>query len=163
MYRLLQDIAQRQEILPRRYYIAPNKVRFKPNSRPSSGGEATVAPATMKVKRKWEDVVVRVPRPSTDNVNTGTVSLEASSSLILPFNLPAQETRLQAIAHRQLKHDNIVPFLGVIALDDTLAIVMPLQENGNAIEFLKTYNGRDKDKVTLDLVCAVLLSLALCS
>jgi len=53
-----------------------------------------------------------------------------------------------------------VPFLGVIALDDTLAIVMPLQENGNAIEFLKTYNGCDKDKVTLDLLINVASGLA---
>jgi serine/threonine protein kinase len=59
---------------------------------------------------------------------------------------------LQAIAHRQLKHENIVPFLGVISFDNTLAIVMPWQENGNAINFLKAYNEFDKDKMTLDLV-----------
>jgi len=91
MYRLLQDIAQRHEILPSRYYIASNKVKFKPNSRPSGGGEATVTPATMKVKGNWEDVVVRAPRHSTDIVNTGTVSLferHLASSFSLSIYLP---------------------------------------------------------------------------
>lgn len=71
---------------------------------------------------------------------------------LLQFRSTSQETRLQAIAHHQLKHENIVPFLGVIAFDNTLAIVMPLQEGGNAIDFLKSYNGSDKDVVTLNLV-----------
>lgn len=72
MYRLLQDISLRQEILPKRLYIAANKIKLEPNASSRAGGEATVTRATMKGKRK--DVALRIPHHSADNVGTASVS-----------------------------------------------------------------------------------------
>ncbi|KAK1231732.1 hypothetical protein PQX77_005141 [Marasmius sp. AFHP31] len=57
----------------------------------------------------------------------------------------------EAILWRQLKHPNLVPFLGIYQLEDTqeLWLISPWVENGNLVEFLRATEREDVDHYTL--------------
>ncbi|KAK7037359.1 hypothetical protein VNI00_011109 [Paramarasmius palmivorus] len=58
----------------------------------------------------------------------------------------------EAIIWRQLKHPNLVPFLGLYYLDDTqqrMCLVSPWMENGNLVEFLRRQPPEAVDHIQL--------------
>ncbi|KAJ8083302.1 hypothetical protein PM082_009174 [Marasmius tenuissimus] len=57
----------------------------------------------------------------------------------------------EAILWRQVKHPNLLPFLGIYQLEQTqqLCLISPWMERGNLIQFLKTTKREDVDHYTL--------------
>ncbi|KAJ8083254.1 hypothetical protein PM082_009126 [Marasmius tenuissimus] len=61
------------------------------------------------------------------------------------------EYQREAILWRQLKHPNVLPFLGIYQLEQTeqLCLISPWMEKGNLVEFLKATKREDVDHYTL--------------
>ncbi|KAJ8083236.1 hypothetical protein PM082_009108 [Marasmius tenuissimus] len=57
----------------------------------------------------------------------------------------------EAILWRQMKHPNVLPFLGLYELEQTqqLCLISPWMEEGNLVEFLKSREREDTDHYTL--------------
>ncbi|KAJ8083220.1 hypothetical protein PM082_009092 [Marasmius tenuissimus] len=60
------------------------------------------------------------------------------------------EYQREAILWRQLKHPNVLPFLGIYKLETgQLCLISPWMEKGNLVEFLKATKREDVDHYTL--------------
>ena len=61
------------------------------------------------------------------------------------------ENALLAVLHKQLVHDNVLGFLGVVEYNNDLRIVMPWYDEGDAVSYLES---PDNQSHTPNLVCS---------
>lgn len=126
-------------MLPATYRLSGVAVNWRRSI--GRGGEAIVRPGT------WNggDVVVREIMIPTDSLPNHSTTLEASITHQVKkwFQLTRLFCKLvhrEVITHIQLQHKNILPLLGVYQDDenDMPMMVLPFQERGGLLKYLKT-------------------------
>ena len=163
--RLLQDIASLSKQLPTKAFLLGSELVNKTFL--CRGGEATISTAffvpasgidgglrnsffTVPWSRRtgWVRVAVRDARLPVENENKGWNSVAG--------HRVRQQVRREALVYLQLRHPNIVPFLGVIAPESgpewrPLSIVTLFAERGTAFDLLKETR-RSKPKLFFNIV-----------
>jgi len=139
--RLLQDVCSESGELPSNYWLKRVTVNWRQCI--GKGGEALIFVGCLHDRK----VVARqIHKPDNKGWDTeaGQAALKVClicfvHRLSILLNLP-QYIRREIITHAQLRHPNVIAFLGVFRDDDnggSPMVILPFMENGSAMDYLK--------------------------
>ena len=154
--RYLQKLCSTFDLLPSSFVLPQDSVKLEATPF-DSGGYSSVFRATFKgrvIVIKVLNVTAQVERKRLHSVSA--LDLKTPKRSLMPW---PQHLVKEVIGWKWLRHQNILPFVGVMFTPSTpISIASELMENGNIMDFVR----KNRDYNRVDLVSEVEVMLLSC-
>jgi len=142
--RYLRKLCSSFGILPSSFMLPPASIEH--DTRPFAFGDCSIVYKVTFVNRP---VVVKVLNvfAQTDRERLHRVGSLGSKTSKLSLTLYPQLLVKEVVGWKWLRHENILPFVGVMPAPSPISIVSEQMENGNIMDFIKA--NRDYNRLRL--------------